>query len=484
MDSMNKGNGLTHFEKIFQASKEGIIIADADSCILRINPFFQTLLGYETDELKGKPFIEIVHKKAEIQRMSSYTKLYHFQRSSKSPIEMELIDKHNHPVAVRLRSELIKDSAGEVIEAIGIVEDFRKGKEEFLLVQKVQETQEILHNVLAHSADAIVICDTNGYITHVNEALLQMVRYQEHELVGKHVVELSPFDGDFTSTTGEHVTITEEYHTNNAKRADELFEKGSVPYYQIYLIRNDKVVIPVEVTLSLLKDPHGERAGSIAICRDITERIKAERNIKEAKEFLEDIIKTSVDGIMVTDNAGFITMVNNAMVTMLGYTADEFVGKRPKDFFPNTNAYEEKNKALLTTLMEYGVVTNFKSILIRKDGKPVHSELNIALQKDHHGTITGSVASIRDITDRVRSEEELIRIKDSLAEIIESSLDSIVVSNSIGQITKVNKAFLTMIGFKEEEVLGKTMMNFSPHTVGTFESTTGELITIDEEYIT
>ena len=408
MNRTNEENGLKYFEGIFDASSEAMVIVDAEGHIVRINPAFETLLGYEIDSLRKKPFTDLVHKTPTVQKAGVYIKIYHFHRASTSPIEMKLIDKEGNTVPVKFRSVLVKNSAEEVVEAIGIVQALREGKEKNTLEQVVRESQETLHNVLANSGDDIMVCDTNGCITLVNEALLQMLGYQESELLDKHLLELAPSEGKFTTTTGEEVAISTEYLNYAGAKAIELFEQGKARY-EVHLVRKDRFLVPVETTLSLLKDHHGERKGSIAICRDVSERIKAERNIKEAKEFLEDIIKTSVDGILATDAAGFITMVNNAMVTMLGYSTDEFVGKRPKDFFPNTNEYEEKNKALLTTLMECGVVTNFKSILIRKDGNPVHIELNIALQKDHQGTITGSVTSIRDITERKEMELKLFQ---------------------------------------------------------------------------
>ena len=79
--------------------------------------------------------------------------------------------------------------------------------------------------------------------------------------------------------------------------------------------------------------------------------------------------------------------------------------------------------------------------------------------------------------------EELIKVKDYLNNIIESSLDGIVVGDSTGNIVKVNDSFLKLIGYRFEEVNGKHIMELSITNMRTYESTTGETVEINEEFL-
>jgi PAS domain S-box-containing protein len=88
----------------------------------------------------------------------------------------------------------------------------------------------------------------------------------------------------------------------------------------------------------------------------------------------------------------------------------------------------------------------------------------------------------RSATNHKQTEEKLIKVKDHLNNIIESSLDGIVVGDSTGNIVKVNDSFLKLIGYRFEEVNGKHIMELSITEKGTYESTTGETVKIDEEY--
>ena len=65
------------------------------------------------------------------------------------------------------------------------------------------------------------------------------------------------------------------------------------------MVRKDKVIVPIEATLSMLKDKNGDRRGSIVIARDIAERKKTEKESREIRDFLENIFKTAADGILV-----------------------------------------------------------------------------------------------------------------------------------------------------------------------------------------
>ena len=86
-------------------------------------------------------------------------------------------------------------------------------------------------------------------------------------------------------------------------------------------------------------------------------------------------------------------------------------------------------------------------------------------------------------TDILSSTESLRELKDYLENIIKSSLDCIVVSDSSGYITRLNKSFLELLNISEQEVLGRHIYTFSPREKGTYESITGEQVEIGEAFI-
>jgi len=414
MDFYDKERSSKYLEGIFETASEGIFVVDAGGYVLRSNPAFDRILGYEKDELNGKLFTEIAHKDAKVKKVTSQIKLHHFQRSSKFPIEMELIDKGGNATPVRLRSILIKNDRGEVIEAIGMVEDLREDKGEEIVEQKIWETQENLQNVLANSGDAIMVADANGRITIANEVLLQILGYQEDEIEGKHLIELSPYEGSFTTITGEEVSITEEYLNYSVEKANELFEKGKVTNYELYFIRKDGKIVPVEATLSVLKDQKGERRGSIAICRDITERKKAEEALKKSEEKYHSLIEHANDAIISTNKEGIIINFNKKAEEMFGYAHDEILGESITLLSPPRDRERQRK------LLEEFKITNKLYIIgktmegkgLRKDGQEFPfegSSFVLEINGEHILTVV-----IRDISERKKADNERKRLLDEL----------------------------------------------------------------------
>jgi PAS domain S-box-containing protein len=297
--------------------------------------------------------------------------------------------------------------------------------------EELKQTKDYLDNIIDSSIDCIVLADTTGNITRANESFLQLIGYQCEEITEKHVMELSITEkGQYKSTTGEIVEIDEEFF-EEAKEVvyENLFKEGKIVNWKSYYLRKDQRIVPVEMNITYLHNKNGEVIGSVGINRDITKRKIAEREIKEANEFLENIFKTTADGILVTDNEGVITEVNDATARMLGYSKEEIVGKGANIFQPEGEGYEITSREYLTKLFEEGNVTGFEFIWSKKDGNLIDIEVNAALLKDSKDNITGSVTSIRDITDRKQQEEKLkeaydemeVRVDNRTAELKESN---------------------------------------------------------------
>ena len=86
-------------------------------------------------------------------------------------------------------------------------------------------------------------------------------------------------------------------------------------------------------------------------------------------------------------------------------------------------------------------------------------------------------------SDILSTNESLRELKDYLENIIRSSLDCIVVTDSRGGIVRANKSFLQLVGAREEEVIGTHMYTFSPLEKGSYESTAGEGVEINEAFL-
>ena len=130
---------------------------------------------------------------------------------------------------------------------------------------------------------------------------------------------------------------------------------------------------------------------------DITKRKKLESNLKKAQRtlrkkikertkelertrgFLENVFRTSVEGLMVVDAQGNITMANPSMTELFGYTREEFVGKSALMIRPEGKEHDKKGKEFIEKLFEDGYVRELERTWQKKDGSLIDVEINAAL---------------------------------------------------------------------------------------------------------
>ena len=137
----------------------------------------------------------------------------------------------------------------------------------------------------------------------------------------------------------------------------------------------------------------------------MTEKKKAEEELKESKEYLDNLIETSLDCIMVSDKTGYITKVNKYFLDLLGYSAEEVIGKHVMECTPmlgegtfecttgevlkiGSEFADDANKKVEILLKE-GKVTNWETYYFRKDRKIVSIEQNIVCLYNKQGGRNG-----------------------------------------------------------------------------------------------
>ncbi|MCX8043300.1 MAG: response regulator [Desulfobacterota bacterium] len=220
--------------------------------------------------------------------------------------------------------------------------------------------------------------------------------------------------------------------------------------------------------------------------------------LRLARENLERLIDISLDPLIIVDAQGYISNPNKALLALLGYQRDELIGK-PADMLGvsvtgkyhstagETVTIDEKYlteaRARFNELENQGHTRHWQAYYTRKDGRLVPIVQSIAYLYDAAGVKIAALVSLHDMTDQRRHERELIASKQFLEQLIDASIDPIVIGDGRGRMVRPNKAFLAMLGCREEEVVGKTSQDFSVREPGTYVCTTGEMVTIDEVFL-
>ncbi|NOU92427.1 PAS domain S-box protein [Paenibacillus sp. LMG 31456] len=142
----------------------------------------------------------------------------------------------------------------------------------------------------------------------------------------------------------------------------------------------------------------------IASCVDITERKRAEEELRATKELLESLIENSADGICITDTEGKVIRVNRAFQQIFGWIEKELVGKTVP-IFPE---HMKNDLEVICKQLQAGEkITNRETIRQRKDGEIIHVCVTVSPIKDKAGNVIALAGTTRDISERKRTEEFL-----------------------------------------------------------------------------
>jgi PAS domain S-box-containing protein len=203
-------------------------------------------------------------------------------------------------------------------------------------------------------------------------------------------------------------------------------------------------------------DANGKLQGVFAAARDITEQKKLEQQLRDQQNYLRGLIESSVDGLVTVDPSGTITDVNDRLCQMTGYGRAELIGTRFADYFT------EPDRALAGVEQTFkdGFNTEYALTLIARSRRQLQVSFNASVFKDASGAVRGIFASARDITDRVRLEEQLRENQAYNRGLIESSVDGLITVDPEGFITDVNEQMCRMTGYQRDELIGSSFKQY------------------------
>jgi len=232
----------------------------------------------------------------------------------------------------------------------------------------------------------------------VNFANVQFFGRNEAEIIGKNDYDLMPGDAAAACQQSDRLAIRE-------KRTVITIEPIEGRFYETY-----KFPLVVE----------GAVVGVAGIVRDITERKRAEEELRKNRTLLSDMIENSGALICVKDREGRYEMVNRKWEEVTGLTREDTTGKTDEELFPGTTGTRFRQND--HEVMESGLVVEREEILEDKRGKRSFISIKFPL-RNQDGAVTGMCAMITEITARKEMEEQFAISRDRLsrAEIISRS---------------------------------------------------------------
>ena len=284
-------------------------------------------------------------------------------------------------------------------------------------------TEERMRSVVDHVLDGIITINARGIITTFNRAAERIFGYAANEVIGRNVKMLmpQPYQREHDSYIGNYL------NTGRAK----IIGIGR----EVTGRRKDGSTFPMELAIS--EFPLGDGRYFTGIVRDITERKRAENELREAEERMRSVVNHVVDGIITIDDRGNIESFNPAAEKTFGYQPDEVLHQNVKILMPDP--YHSEHDGYIANYQRTGerkiIGIGREVIGRRKDGSTFPMEL--AVSEFHIGGRRFFTGIVRDITERKKLEDQLRQRVDDLA-----------------QADRQKNEFLAMLGHELRNPLG------------------------------
>lgn len=202
-------------------------------------------------------------------------------------------------------------------------------------------------------------------------------------------------------------------------------------------------------------DPEGRPVRSAGTVQDITERKKAEDEIRRAATEIEDLYNRAPCGYHSLDANGVIVRINDTELQWLGYARDEVVEKlKFSDLV--TSASLRTFQRNFPQFLERGWVQDLEFDLVRKDGSVFTALLNATAIYDASGHYLMSRSTLFDITERKLMEKTLQESEERFRGILEHAPIGMATVSLSGKFLQANRALCEIVGYSKEELEGLT----------------------------
>lgn len=444
------------YKNLFVNNLAGVFITE-NEIIKECNDSFAKIFGYT----KGD---ELINTKAENLYFHINDRIKYIEDLKKQGFLSNYTIRHKNKKGEEvwiLTNVSITDKKINRIEGtlIDITQQIIKEKE-------LQQSEKNFKNLIENSPYGTLI-HINGEVVYANP--------KTYEILGiKNISQLKGKTNIFNY-------LLEEYHENALERRNHILYGEEVPFQEVRVKKPlTGEVIDLE-TKSILFNYEGKKAIQVVfqdisdkkqllkerlktqiaeesnkiLQKEIEERKRIEKELLLNQNYTNNIISSSLDIIIATDENRKIKEFNKAAELAFGYKKEEIVGKPSEILYKKTDHLKKVEKEL----NEKGYYTG-EIINVNKKGESFTSFLSASVLYNEEGKPNGAMGVSRDITDIKLAEQQLIESEEKYRDIFENATDLIQSVDVEGNIAYVNKSWLKTLGYTQKEIDNRNIFSF------------------------
>jgi PAS domain S-box-containing protein len=416
---------------LIESSVDAMLTVAPDLTITDVNEQMVRLTGYSRENLIGTAFKGYFTEPERAEAGVRQTLNDGFVTN----YELLLRSRHRREFLVSFNASVFKDMEGNVQGIFAVARDVTEQRR---LEEQLRESQIYNRGLIESSIDALVTVDPDLTITDVNEQMVKLIGYSRDELIG------SAFKGYFTEPE------------RAAAGVRQTLSQGSVTNYELVLMSRAGKRTVVSFNAGTFKNAAGHIAGIFAAARDITDQKRLEEQLREQQNYNRSLIESSVDALLTVDPGGIIADVNEQTVKLTGFNRKQLIGSPFIAYFTEP----EVARTGVDETFSAGLVTNYELVLRTKSGRKVPVSFNAAVFHDTSGAVAGILAAARENTQQKQIQQEMREQQTYTRSLIESNIDALMTTDTIGVITDVNVQMCTLTGRKSEDLIGTPFKDY------------------------
>lgn len=436
----------------FELVPDMVVIASIDGYFKKINKAWETVLGFTSEELLAQPFAEFIHPD---DLLPTYKE-----------IEKQLNNKPTLSFTNRYRCkgggykwlEWVAIPSPDKINLFAAARDITEKKQ---VDEVMYQSEERIRQITTSSGIWVWEVDQNGLYTYVSESEESVLGYKPEELIGKKY-----FYDFFAPETKSQL--------KEAALA-QLNEKAGFSNFINTNIHKEGYEVVLETNGFPILDDEEKLLGYRGSDRDISERVRIEKTLKESEEKFKQAFETNPDAITINRlSDGKYVSVNQGFTQIFHYQPEEVLGRTSLEIGIWRSA--EDRLKFTSLVQETGKIENFETTLVGSNGELFACLVSSSVM-DYDGA-PHILSTTKDITGRKMAEEAIAAASAKLKASLDSLNDAFFISDSEGHFIEFNDAFATFHKFRDRNECSLTLTEYPDILDVRFED--GETVPLDQ----
>lgn len=370
---------------VFENASIGMALVAPDGRWLKVNRALCDLVGYSPEELAALSFQDITHPD-DLPADNEFVRQMLAGEIQTYQMEKRYCHKLKHVIWAQLSVSLVRDAQGQPLHFIAQIQDITERKKSD---QALAESEARLRALVEHSSDMIVIVSLDGRVTYLSPSFQAISGYAPAEMMGTGFLQLLHPD-DVKAALEQFRDLAR--HPGQVRRAERRYRH-----------KDGSWMVSDNIAVNLAHVPGV--GGIVTTMRDVTERKRSQQALADSGTRLRALIEHSSDIIAITSTDGRLLYVSPSIKTIAGYEPAELAGRsflelvHPDDQAKTLAQFKELSG-------QPGLVQRIERRYRTKSGAWMESD-SIAVNLTHVPGVAGIVTTMRDVTERKRTEAEL-----------------------------------------------------------------------------